>query len=586
MPVLHESRWYQQEAVQSLFDYFAANPGYDTVGKPVKRNPLICMPTGTGKSHVIADFVKIAMQTYPTTRVFMATHVKELIKQNANKLQEAWPLAPLGVYSAGLKSRETMHPIIFGGIQSAVGKFPLFGRRDLLIIDEAHLLSPTSDTSYQKFIGELTGTAKGIPTNSPNINPYLKVIGLTATRYRMGLGCLTNGNIFTDVAYDICTIDGFNRLIAEGFLAPLIPKRTDTQLDTSNVKLQNGEFAAGQLQAAVDKEDITFAALKETVNLGWNRHSWLIFASGVEHAEHISSMLASAFGIPNVCIHSKKTDAENAEALKLWKTGKVRAAVNMNALTTGVDHPACDLIGMLRPTMSTGLWVQMLGRGTRPYSYLTTSDPMLRLAFPYVKENCLVLDFAGNTRRLGPINDPVIPRPKGKGPPGDAPVRICPACGVYNHASARNCIACGTEFTFEEKIGRYADNRELIRSDLPEIETFEVDRVIVTPHVGRQSKANSFKVSYFCKGAIPRTFYEYKSVETPTKMWRHTSRDWFRQRYLYPNGTNDFDDMWDGDVPKFNSTVIEMSKNGQLRQPKSIRVWLNHNPPEIMGYEF
>lgn len=573
--VKHEPRWYQQECVDALFDYFTTHGGVDASGWPKKANPLICLPTGTGKSHVIADFIKLAMQRHPGTRIFMSTHVKELIKQNASKLQEAWPLAPLGIYSAGLKSRDTIQPIIFGGIQSAVGKFPLFGKRDLLIVDEAHLIGPGADTSYLKFIDELTGTAEGIPANSPNCNPFLKVIGLTATPYRLGMGLMTNGPIFTDIAYNLCTIDGFTRLIAEGYLCTLIPKRTKTELDISNVGMSQGEFAQGELQNAVDKSEVTFAALKETVEHGHDRRSWLLFASGIEHARHIQEMLSSAFGIPCGIYHSNtkefpRTDLENQVDLDNWKAGNLRAIVNMNGLTTGVDNPFCDLIAMLRPTMSPGLWVQMLGRGTRV-------SPG--------KVNCLVLDFAGNTRRLGPINDPVIPRMKGEGAPGDAPVRICTDCGTYNHASAKICILCGFEFPVKENLNRHADTSELIRSDLPQIENFKVQRVVLTPHTSRKTQRNSIQISYYCSGTIPRTFYEYISIESTSRFFRHKSRDWFRQRYTkYDTGEHTFNDDWDEDCPKLNKTVIELSHS--LRHPESIRVWLNRPMPEIMGYNF
>lgn len=558
----NEQRWYQREAVESLFDFFREHPGYDLSGKPVEANPLVCLPTGTGKSHVIADFVYEAMSTYPSTRVIMATHVKELISQNAKKMLEAWPLAPLGIYSAGLKSRDFMQPIVFGGVKSLIKNIKLFGRRDLLVIDEAHLLSPKDDTSYQQLI-----------TGLRELNPFLKVIGLTATRWRLGLGCLTNGNIFTDIAYDLCTIDGFNRLIAEGYLCPLIPKRTKTELDVSNVGMNNGEYKAGELQQAVDKYETTFAALNELVNEGHNRRSWLLFASGIDHAEHIGEMLNSAFGIPAGVVHSKKSDKHNEEVLADWRSGKLRAAVNMNALTTGVDHPCLDLIGMLRPTMSSGLWVQMLGRGTR--------------VFPD-KENCLVLDFAGNTRRLGPINDPVMPKPKGSGPPGAAPVKVCPSCGTYCHTTARVCIVCGYEFPSQENINSYADTSALLRSDLPEIEPFEVSHVVLSPHESRSSGKESIRVAYYCKGAIPRTFFEYISVESESRYFKHRSRDWFRQRYTgYELGVHHFNvEEWDEDVPRTNDLVINLSKQGLMRYPSTIHVWVNKEKPEIIRYEF
>lgn len=565
-------RYYQDEAVESLFDFFNDPIRAHTTEK---ANPLVCLPTGTGKSIVIGEFVRRAMIRYPGTRVFMSTHVKELISQNAKKMQQIWPLAPLGIYSAGLKQRDFQQPIIFGGIQSVVNKSNLFGWRDLLVVDEAHLIGTNGDTSYLKFIEELTA-----------INPFLKVIGLTATRYRLGLGCLTNGNIFSHIAYDLCTIDGFSRLMAEGFLSPLIAKRTDTEFDVSNVGLSStGDFALGKLEEAVDKDTITFACLKECVEKAHDRASWLLFASGVKHAVHIAEMLNNVFGISCGLVHSStpdfpRTEKQNQDDLEAWKLGKLRAIVNMNALTTGVDHPACDFIGMLRATMSPGLWVQMLGRGTRPFNWyeLSDSDKILMDYFRgYIKRNCLVLDFAGNTRRLGPINDPVIPRPKGSGPPGDAPVKTCVHCGTHNHASARICIVCGEEFKLNENLNRQASGLELLRSDLPQIENFEVQNVVITQHTSKQNERDSLRISYFCG---LQTFYEFISVESPIRFFRHKSRDWFRQRYHYqtPQYT------WDEDVPQTNAEVRAIAH--ELRKPKQIRVWVNTQHPQIMGYEF
>jgi DNA repair protein RadD len=183
----YNPRWYQEEAVDGLFDYFANHGGTGNDGRPITANPVICLPTGTGKSLVIGLFLMRAFGLYPRTRAMVLTHVKELISQNASKLLEIWPLAPLGVYSAGLNARDMIQPIIFGGIKSCVGKGAQFGFRDFLIIDEAHLIPGEGDSAdYLKFIGEML-----------LINPYLKIIMLTATPYRMGLGLLTNGKIAT-----------------------------------------------------------------------------------------------------------------------------------------------------------------------------------------------------------------------------------------------------------------------------------------------------------------------------------------------------------------------------------------------------
>src|SRR5574344_2620203 len=153
-------RDYQVQAVESIFKYFSNNTG----------NPLLCLPTGTGKSVIIAMLLKKIFETFPNQKVLMITHVKELIQQNFEKLKSVWNDAPAGIYSAGLKKRESQQKIIFCGIQSVAKKAELFGNVDLIIIDEAHLVSQNANSQYRLFIEKLK-----------DVNSYLKVIGLTAT---------------------------------------------------------------------------------------------------------------------------------------------------------------------------------------------------------------------------------------------------------------------------------------------------------------------------------------------------------------------------------------------------------------------
>lgn len=536
------ARSYQTEAVASIYSYFGHKSG----------NPVIAMPTGTGKSVVIAMFLQSVFQNYPNQRVMILTHVKELIQQNYEKLMMLWPFAPAGVYSAGLNRRDIHAPITFAGIASVAKKWAAFGRIDLVIIDEAHLVSPSDATMYQTFLMGLM-----------RANPHLKVIGLTATPWRLGHGKIIDPSknskgeevpsIFTDICFDITGIEAFNRLIAEGYLAPLVPKSTTTKLDVDGVHMRGGEFIASELQTAVDKNDITISAVKEAMELGHNRRSWLVFAAGVEHAIHTSEVM-NDFGIPTVAIHSKMGDKERDDAIRKFKSGHYRAAVNNNVLTTGFDHPAIDLILCLRPTASAVLWVQMLGRGTRPCDG---------------KENCLVLDFANNTRRLGPINDPVVPRRKGEGG-GDAPVKECPCCRTWVHASLRWCngvmadgVACTHEFKFETKLKQGASTAELIKGDMPVVEVFKVDHITYSEH-RKEGRPPMMKASYYCGY---RVFDEFVCIEH-TNYAGKKARDWWRMRSSEP-------------VPSSTAEALECVD--RLRTPTHLRVWINKKYPEILA---
>ena len=524
-------RPYQELAVQAPFEYFTKKRG----------NPILALPTGSGKSVIIAEFVKRALKIYPMTRVLMLTHVKELIEQNFIKLLTLWPTAPAGIYSAGIGRRDVGFPITFAGIASVARKPELFGRIDLVIIDECHLVSHKEETMYVSFIDALM-----------KANPYLKVIGLTATPYRLGLGLLTEGDVFTDICYDLTTREAFNKLIEDGYLCKLVPRHTRAELDVSDVKKQGGEFIQKDLQQAVDKASLTEAAINECLEVASERKHWLVFATGIEHAHHIAGTLNDK-GIKAAVVHGELDKQTRAKILADYKSGVYRAVVNYGVLTTGFDFPGMDLIVMLRPTSSPGLWVQMLGRGTRPAEG---------------KENCLVLDFARNTLRLGPINDPVLPKARGeKSEPGVAPVRLCQGCGAYAHASARVCPECGMEFpAAPTKLTGSASSLALIAQDIPEVVEFKVDMVTYAVH-HKDGRPPSMRISYQCG---IRMFSEYFHFELPGLPKVKTTK-WWARRSQAP-------------VPETTANAILMSS--YLMQPKTIKVWINKKHPEVMSYAF
>lgn len=556
-------RDYQAEAVTSMYGYFQRHP--------LEGNPLVAMPTGTGKGVVIAVFLESVLRQWPNQRIMILTHVKELIEQNYLKLLQAWPNAPAGVYSAGLNRRDIAAQIIFAGIGSVAKRAPEFGHVDLVLIDEAHLVSPHDTTMYQTFLAALAA-----------INPRLRIIGFTATPWRLGHGKLTDPHVkpdgtevepmFTDMCFDITGVEAFNRLIAEGYLSPLIPKKTEMLLEVDGVHMRGGEFIQKELQYAVDKWELTEAAVKEALEHGASRAHWMVFAAGVEHVIHTAEVL-NHYGVNAVAVHSKMKSKERDDAIAGFKAGYYRAAVNNNILTTGFDFPGIDMILGLRPTASSVLWGQMLGRGTRPVyapGYdLTDISGRLSAIEASQKHNCLVLDFAGNTKRLGPINDPVIPRRKGKGT-GDAPIKLCPECNTYVHASLRYCDGikqngerCGHEFTFETKLHASASTEEIIKGEMPIVEVVAVDHITFSQH-NKLGRPPSIKVSYYCGLQVYNEF-----VCPEHEAWaRRKAETWWRLRS-------------DTTLPGTTAEALELV--GNVQAPSHLRVWVNKKYPEIMA---
>ena len=482
----------------------------------------------TGKSICLAEFMRLVCQWWPGQKLMLLTHVKELIAQNAAKLKELWPEAPLGIYSSGLKKKDVHDQIIYAGIASVAKKAHLFGSVSLILVDECHLISPKDQTMYQAFFAALRER-----------NPYLKIIGFTATAFRMGFGPIVRQEgdeelgvsaMFDHIVFDGSSVEYFNWFISEGYLMPLIPKRTKMQLDVSGVGKRGGEYISSELQAAVNKAEANQLALNEALAVAGDRKKWLVFCAGVEHAEDFAALL-NQNGVKACAVHSKMGGKERDQAIADFKSGKLMALTNNNVLTTGFDCPDIDLIIMLRPTGSPVLWVQMLGRGTRPVYApgfdLADREQRLAAIAASDKQNCLVLDFSGNSRRLGPINDPAVPRRPGqKG--GGAPIyKSCEVCGTDGQYPAwRFCGGvsaedtafkaglgfCGAPFTFKEKLKRAASSEELVKNQMPVIEVFDVENVVYQKNVNRgdRSKPPTLKVTYYCGH---KTFVEYVCLQ-------------------------------------------------------------------------
>lgn len=416
-------RPYQRESIDAVFDYWRTEGG----------NPLIDLATGTGKSVVLATLMRELMAGYPLMRILCLVHVRELVRQNFEQLLRAWPNAPAGINSASLGRRDYRSAIVFASIQSVFRNPELLGRRDLVLIDEAHLVPQSGDGMYRTLIDGLRRAA-----------PDLRVMGCTATPYRMDSGRLDKGKdrLFDRIVYSYDIAAG----IGDKFLSPLISKGMASKIDVTGVAKRGGEFVPAALEQAADKAELIRAAVTEMVAYGANRRSWLCFCSGVDHAHHVRDEIRSR-GISCETVTGETPKQERDQILSAFKAGRIKALTNMSVLTTGFDAPGVDLIAMLRPTLSTGLYVQMLGRGTR---------------LAPAKDNCLVLDFAGNVMRHGPVDMLTDHggKPARKGNPEDEEFKVtadrvaakeCPKCQSYVSLRATTCAYCGHEFPAEPK---------------------------------------------------------------------------------------------------------------------------------------
>lgn len=420
-------RPYQQRAIAEAYEYMSCNNG----------NPCLVLPTGAGKSHIIAALCKDAVQTWPETRILMLTHVKELIEQNVEKMLQHWPDAPLGIYSASLNKRQ-IETITFAGIQSVRTKADLLGHMDLVIVDECHLINHKAQGGYRTLLTQLKA-----------INPAMRVIGLTATPYRLGHGLITDEPALFHALIEPVTIE---QLIVQGHLSTLRSKSTKTQLSVDGVHKRGGEYIEAELQAAVDTDHNNTAVVEEVINRSQGRKAWLFFCSGVAHAERVCDALQGR-GIKAACVTGETPKLIREKILSDFKAGALQALTNANVLTTGFDHSAIDLIAMLRPTMSPGLYVQMAGRGLRPSSG---------------KVNCLVLDFAGVVGTHGPITNITPPKKQGDGT-GEAPVKVCDNCDELCPISAKICGNCGHPFPEPE-----AKKLKLCQDDIMGIDGIEM----------------------------------------------------------------------------------------------------------------
>jgi DNA repair protein RadD len=538
-------RPYQQEAVNAVYKHLSERDD----------NPCIVLPVGSGKSLVIAQIATDAVKNWGG-RVLLLAHVKELLEQNAEKVRLLCPDIKVGLYSAGLGSRDTDDSIIVAGIQSVYKKACELGRFDLILIDEVHRLAPTGEGTYRTFLKD-----------AQIINPNVRVIGLTATPFRLkgGLICKPE-NILNHVCYEA----GIKEMIVNGYLSPLKTRAGKSKVDLSGLQTRAGEFISSQAEEAMDTDWLTRNACKEIAELTKERNSVLIFTTSVAHCEHVAAEITKLTGQECGIVTGDTPSLQREETLKRFKVESVKSDLfgselpplkylaNVNVLTTGFDAPNIDCVVLLRPTASPGLLIQAVGRGTRLHPS---------------KTDCLILDFGGNILRHGPI-DAIEIKEQSTGS-GEAPAKECPDCNSLIHAAYRNCPECGYEFPPPEtsNIETKADTSSILSGEI-EDNTYQVRDIYYSLHTKRgadEDHPKTMRIEY--EIGIYNSVSEWVCPEH-TGWARGKFEEWWKERSL-------------AEPPRTAFEAVELARSGALADTKEITVRSvsGERFDKVIGYE-
>lgn len=539
-----EKRWYQEECVDALSNDILNQPE----GK--KIHPIAVIPTGAGKSVILTKVIDRYLTERPHKDVLVVSHVSEILEQNYSRIEDYFGDDFLGLYSAGLDSRE-IKKITVAGIQSIYRKWEQFQNVGLIIVDECHMINSSDQGMYRSFLSKIDAVC----------------CGLTATPFRTGQGYIYKDyshikgkkirNIFNKLSYDLSSYENYNRLIDEGYLVNIIPAPTDYVMDTTGISVVGGDFATDELSARFDREEITELICDKVIKYAGKKYKkWLIFAIDINHANHVVEVLRRK-GVSCESVHSDM-DADKKTVLDDFRSGKLTALVNVNMLTTGLDIPAIDMIVHLRASKSPIYYVQSNGRGGRPCKETG-------------KTHCLSLDFAGNIAYHGPINDVNIVEPTSKRVTGNPPPRykVCDNCGTGNALRAKECIACGDEFEINHNLlGDIDPTSTLIKRNVLE-KWCNVDDVSYTVHSKRGSPS-CLRVMYKC-GPL-NTFSDWVHIEH-SGYARARAIKWVKNRWM---GSGAYPDNL-GDI---------MKNKDKLKKPGRILVNLDGKYAEIKDYDF
>lgn len=538
-------RWYQRQAVEAVWDYFKEKDGA----------PCVVLPTGSGKTFVIAELARLVVQY--GGRVLILAHVKELLTQTSEKLRNVVDPNLVGVYSAGLNERTTETPIVVAGIQSVYQRAKELGEFHLIVVDEAHLIPPDGCGRYRSLLND-----------EREVSPKARLVGLTATPYRLGSGWIVKDRAGDDDdKYDrlldsIVYEAPIAALISDGTLSRVVGVEAKSSPDFSGVRTVRGDFDEGEVEKVLLARNVLVSACTEIVERTKDRKKVVVFCNRRESAREVARLLNRFQRDGEAVVVDGETPNDKRDALVRRFKGEeldtdllggkekpLKFVCNVGVLTTGFDAPNVDAVALLRPTKSLALYQQMIGRGLR-----TAPN----------KKDCLVLDFGGNVERHGPI-DLATPRTSSS---SSRPWKKCPDCGVVLALGYARCPYCGFEFPQSPKGPRdpnknlegEASKKALLSSDEPPIiNEYDVKSVSYSEHRKKDADPDA--------PATLQVRYEVVGEYRPVFEWLCPEHDgWPRKN---------FERWWkaktDAPFPVTAEAAAKYANDGGLAKPIRIR---------------
>lgn len=428
-------RPYQQDAVNAAVNWM----------KKCKSPAVLELATGAGKSWIAAAIAKWFIEN-TGKKVLILQPSLELTQQNYSKYVSTGSQA--SIFSASANSKCTKHDVVYGTPKTVLNSIERFGDKfGLIVIDECHMI---------------TATIKEIINKIKTRNERLRVVGMTATPYRMGTGYIYHQNLITNKAlaeeeainpyfaallYSIKT----RELIEMGFLTEAHTEAIDDNYDTQSLTINKmGNFDAKQVSSVFENHGrLTAKIVQDVIAKTHNRKGVMLFASTVRHAQEILESLPPE----NSMMLGGDVNMDKTTRAKLiadFKAQNYKYIVSVGTLTTGFDAPHVDAVAVLRATESESLFQQIIGRGLR-----LSED----------KEDCLILDYAQNIERHGLEFDIFEPKIQTSKQNASAQIDVdCPACKCTNSFAVRK-IEDGQAIDKEGYLLDMAGSRILIELD-------------------------------------------------------------------------------------------------------------------------